>query len=51
MNPKELQCKQEVYGGGGCPSPRKCEICGDGPCVKSQVVDTTPNVTKVGANP
>lgn len=32
---KELQCKQEKYSGGGCPSPRQCEICGTGPCVKS----------------
>ena len=36
MNRKDLQCKQEKYAGGGCPSPRECGICGLGPCTKSQ---------------
>ncbi len=31
---KEPQCKQEKYAGGGCPSPRVCEICDVGPCTK-----------------
>lgn len=55
MNPKEEkagepaslpQCKREKYGGGGCPSPRLCEICDTGPCVKSQAA-----VIKIGADP
>ncbi len=33
---KQAQCKQEKYAGGGCPSPRECEICGRGPCTKKQ---------------
>ena len=33
---KQEQCKQEKYAGGGCPSPRECEICGRGPCTKVQ---------------
>lgn len=51
MNTKEEpQCKKEKYSGGGCPSPRLCEICETGPCVKSQGVDTLSTIIKVDIN-
>jgi hypothetical protein len=51
MNTEDLKpiklsrCKQQAFGGGGSPSPRECEVCGEGPCTMIPV-----NIVKTGQN-
>jgi hypothetical protein len=35
----EPVCKREAFSGGGSPSPRECDVCGEGPCTKESPDD------------